>query len=287
MTPPEDRFADLPGSVRLHYRDWGGEGTPLLLLHGLASSCRIWDWTAPVLAERFRVIAADQRGHGLSDKPGEYGFDVVAGDALQLIEMIGLERPVVVGHSWGASVALHLAVSRPAFLRGVVLVDGAFVDFAAHRTWDEAEREMRPPEVDGTPVDRFVNVVRQFPAFASVWNDEFEEMFLSNFEVREARVYRRLPVPDHMLIARAIYDQKPMDLFARLSVPALAIPALTSGETEIEQRFRTFKEDGIARMRNAAPAVEVRSMEDTIHDVPVQRPRELAEIISGFAEGLA
>ncbi len=59
--------------VRLAVREWPGNG---LSLHGLASTSRIWDLVAPHLAPRFRVVAYDQRGHGLSGKPSSgYGFD--------------------------------------------------------------------------------------------------------------------------------------------------------------------------------------------------------------------
>jgi len=73
---PQDAYIALPTSIRLHYLDWRGSGRPLILLHGLASSCRIWDLTAPILAQRFHVFALDQRGHGLSDKPGSYTFEL-------------------------------------------------------------------------------------------------------------------------------------------------------------------------------------------------------------------
>ena len=63
---PLDR--SVPGDgVRLHARDWGGDGPPVILLHGLASNCRIWDGVAPLLAAAgFRTVAVDQRGHGES-----------------------------------------------------------------------------------------------------------------------------------------------------------------------------------------------------------------------------
>ena len=57
------------GGVRLAVREWPGQGPSILLLHGLASSSHIWDLVAPRLAPRFRVVAYDQRGHGLSGKP--------------------------------------------------------------------------------------------------------------------------------------------------------------------------------------------------------------------------
>src|SRR3989442_12641353 len=98
---PEDAYLPLPTSIRLHYLDCGGSGRPLVLLHGLASSCRIWDFTAPPLAEHFHPLALDQRGHGLSDKPGSYTFAEVTRDPSAFTDSLGLDRPLITGHSCG------------------------------------------------------------------------------------------------------------------------------------------------------------------------------------------
>src|SRR5438552_19057590 len=110
---PQVTYLTLPPSIRLHYLDWGGSGRPLVLLHGLASSCRIWDFTAPPLAEHFHTLALDQRGHGLSDKPGSYTFAEVTGDLSAFTDALALERPVITGHSCGAAVALRFAAAHP------------------------------------------------------------------------------------------------------------------------------------------------------------------------------
>src|SRR5213593_3411532 len=113
------------GGARLAVREWPGEGPSILLLHGLASSSHIWDLVAPRLAPRFRVVAYDLRGHGLSGKPSSgYGFDRMVADAVAVIRALRLRKPVAVGHSWGANVALQLAVDRPRLVSRVVLIDG-------------------------------------------------------------------------------------------------------------------------------------------------------------------
>src|SRR2546427_9402662 len=117
--PTSDTFISLPdrlpggGPLRIHYRDRGGSGASLLLLHGLASGCRIWDMAAPHLARSFHVIALDSRGHGLSDRPGSYSFAEVVGDVVAVIAAFALDRPVIAGHSWGGNVALQLAIEHP------------------------------------------------------------------------------------------------------------------------------------------------------------------------------
>ena len=82
---PVERTATL-NSLTLYYRDWGGSGKSIILLHGLASNSRIWDLVAPILASNSSVIAIDQRGHGKSDKPqGGYDFNSVTDDIAQFI----------------------------------------------------------------------------------------------------------------------------------------------------------------------------------------------------------
>src|SRR5262245_32181372 len=131
--PPTDTFI-TSNSLRLHLRDWGGPDTtpPILLVHGLASNARIWDLAAPLLAADFRVAAIDQRGHGLSDKPADdYSIVTIAGDLAGAIAALGWARPLVVGHSWGANVALQLAADRPEMPGGIVLLDGGTNELAA------------------------------------------------------------------------------------------------------------------------------------------------------------
>src|SRR6476646_348679 len=98
---------DLPGDgVRLRATRWTGEGVPVLLLHGLASTRRFWDLVVPELAGH-PLLALDQRGHGDSDRPdGPYDGATVVRDALTALDAVGLSRVVVVGHSWGAGTAL-------------------------------------------------------------------------------------------------------------------------------------------------------------------------------------
>lgn len=289
MTEPQDAYIDLPGTapMRLHYLDWGGNGRPLILLHGLASSCRIWDFTAPLLAERFRVFAIDQRGHGLSDQPGSYTFAEVTGDLSAFIDKLGLERPVIAGHSWGAGVAVQFAADYPYVPAAIALVDGGFVERSAFdASWEKAEVMMRPPEINGVPVERFVGFMKNWPDIAPLWSDQLGEMILSNLEVREGKVYRRLPIPDHMKIAREIWEQDTAVLWDRVRCPVLMVPALKESQDPRSSLWTKAKLQGIETARQKLKDAIVVPMQDTIHDVPVQRPKELAAAIIDFVDGL-
>ena len=285
MATPRDLDAELPGrDITLRYRDWGGEGAPIVLVHGLASSLRIWDFVAPVLAERFHVIAIDQRGHGLSTKPDEnYSFEEVGADLEAFVEQMGLDRPVIVGHSWGGTVAVRFGTDYPEMTRGLVLVDGGFIERSKDVSWEQAEKEMLPPDIDGTPVERFKEFMRNWPNVKDMWSDELGEMILYNFDVRDEKIYRRLSIPNHMKIARAIFEQRASELLPQVKCPVLIIPAVREPQNEQEERWQAYRRQGIEAIQLARPNVEVHPMLDSIHDVPIQRPRELADVIAEFA----
>ena len=184
----EERWFDVAGDggVRLRARQIAGasnDAPALLLHHGLASSQRIWDLMLPGLARRFSVVTYDARGHGLSAEPSSgYGFDHVTGDALAVIRAARLHRPVVVGHSWGADVALALAADQPREVGGAVLVDGGvFRMRSSFATWEEVKRQLAPPLLAGTPLETFrADLARWSPVPLT---PEVETVFLSLMRV--------------------------------------------------------------------------------------------------------
>src|SRR6266581_1553482 len=111
---PKDSTVQLASGLRLAYRDWGGSGRPIVLVHGLASSYRIWDLVGPSLADRFRVVALDQRAHGRSDRPDDsFEFSTYVADLREFLDLLGLDRAVLVGHSWGGNVVVQFGVDQP------------------------------------------------------------------------------------------------------------------------------------------------------------------------------
>lgn len=108
---------------QLHYEDYG-RGMPVLLVHGLGSSTRDWEYQVPALAARYRVIALDVRGHGRSDKPRErYSIAAFADDVVALIEHLGLIDVHLVGISMGGMIGFQLGVDHPELLRSLTIVN--------------------------------------------------------------------------------------------------------------------------------------------------------------------
>ena len=113
--------------VKLFYEESGSGDPPLLLVHGW--TCNHTHWAAQVahFAPRHRVVTVDLRGHGQSDAPQqEYTMEGFADDLAWLCGELGIDRPVVVGHSMGGIVTLVMTARHPAVVRAAVLVDSPF-----------------------------------------------------------------------------------------------------------------------------------------------------------------
>ncbi|RZU37449.1 pimeloyl-ACP methyl ester carboxylesterase [Streptomyces sp. BK022] len=117
------RFAGV-GGVRLAYRVWGPpEGPPLVLLPALGEVSGDWDTVAAELAHGRRVYAVDLRGHGDSGRPGTSSLELMRADVLGLLDVLGLDRIDLVGHSLGGIVAYLVAAARPGLVDRLVLED--------------------------------------------------------------------------------------------------------------------------------------------------------------------
>jgi pimeloyl-ACP methyl ester carboxylesterase len=117
---------ELPNGLRVHYQQVG-EGPDVVMVHGITGNLAVWHLQlVPALAGRHRILTYDLRGHGLtSTPPTGYSLDDMAEDLRQLLDVLELERPVVVGHSYGADIALYLAANHPDRVARVVAIEAA------------------------------------------------------------------------------------------------------------------------------------------------------------------
>lgn len=279
---PDDRYVTL-GGLRFHYGDWGGSGRPVVLLHGLASTSHIWNLVAPRLVDSFRVVALDQRGHGKTDKPDTgYDFPSIVGDLVSFVQTLGLGHPIVVGHSWGGNVALHYAATYPDGPAGLVLVDGGFLELSAEpgMTWEATRERLTPPDLAGMRREELLENAGQW--LAPVWGSEVEPILLANFEIDDqGRVHPHLSLDRHMQVVRALWEQKPSELYPRVRCPVLIVPARPPVLSDPAGEWLAMKERGVARAVQELRNVRVVWL-DSIHDIPLHRPAELADAIRSF-----
>jgi pimeloyl-ACP methyl ester carboxylesterase len=122
--------------LRLAYRAAGDPANPpMVLLHALGENGSDWRGVLAELAKAYRVYALDLRGHGASDFPGRYSFELMRDDVIGFLDAVGVERCVLVGHSMGGVVAVLVAEVAPHRLTHLILEDAAP---PKPDTWDRA-----------------------------------------------------------------------------------------------------------------------------------------------------
>lgn len=283
------RQPNLPGDqyvtvrdLRFHFYDWGGDGPPLLLLHGLASNCHIWDRVAPLLVKGFSVTALDQRSHGDSEGTAEgYDFANTVADVKSFMEVCNIQRPILVGHSWGGNVALHVAVKHPEAVAGLILVDGGLVRprDEQNRSWEVVERDMAPPDLTHFTIDQLIERSKEH-RWKAMWHPAVESVLRASFQVQpDGTIRPRLKRERHMEIVRALWGQNPDSLYPEVRVPVLILPA-RQGETSQRNTLSHMpKEETVAFVESLLFTSRTIWLEDSIHDVPLQRPELVAKLI--------
>lgn len=279
----EDQYINI--GVTLHIRKWSGEKTPFVLIHGLSSNCRTWDSVAEKLAQAgHSVITVDQRGHGLSDKPDNgYDFDTVTADLNKLITELSLNAPIVVGQSWGGNVVLEFGTRYPGVAGGLGFIDGGFLDFQANpeNTWERISVDLKPPSLSGMHYD---DLYQRMQAGHPDWTAQGIVNTLANFEkLADGTVRAWLTLERHMKILRALWEQRPPQLYSQVQEPVLICPAKQQGNaTWVESKINqvTIAERELA-------FVEVQWFENTDHDIHVHRPDQLATVfLDSISDGI-
>lgn len=263
---------------QLHIRQWPGALRAVVLVHGLASNCMTWEATACALnAAGHAVVSVDQRGHGRSSKPGSgYGFAEMTADLRELIQQLGLHRPILAGQSWGGNVVLDFAARHPEEVAGVVLVDGGFIDLQSKpgATWETISAQLTPPALAGIP--RAAMQARMQQVHAN-WSAAGVQHQLANFEtLADGTIRPWLTLERHMLILRALWEQRVSQLYPQVTAPVLLLAA--ASDAEDAQRLAQKRAEvaaASALLRNC----QVHWFADTDHDIHVQRPQETAALV--------
>ena len=157
--PPQGRFVEAQG-VRVHTWEQG-QGQPVILIHGASGNLRDWTFSlGPEIARKRRAIAFDRPGLGYSGRPAERGGDpAVQARILRAASLaMGIERPILVGHSWGAALAMAWAIADPHGVAGVVTVSGAVMP------WSERPALVELLSIDRLLVGAYLNYVRSTAA---------------------------------------------------------------------------------------------------------------------------
>ncbi len=261
------RHAVTRGGTELVYWAWPGAGPPALLLHGIGNYGRYWDLFADAVGDRLTLVAPDARGHGESGRPADgYAPADFTADALAVLDAAGIERAVVVGHSMGGLHSINLAARHPERVRALVIVDASPDPLP-----DGAARAQRL--LTGRPL-RFRDraearayLERTSPGYpAEVYENRLAFAFR---EEVGALVWRSDPAALERIMRRRMPTEDRWDALATITCPTLVVRGT---------RSNVLSEDVARRM--VQTLADGRLMElDAGHNVPLDRPRELADAV--------
>ena len=273
----------------IRYRRWGEEGRPVVLVHGLASTRRIWDLVAPLIARNSHVLALDQRGHGDTHKPtGGYDFQTIATDLNGFLDALDIQHPVLVGHSWGGNVVVQHAVSYPEVAAGLCLIDGGTIEISSMNgmTLPVARKKLAPPDFAGMTTGQLTALIQERD-FGYEITPEIESIILANFEsLPNGTVRARFPRSNHMLVIDSMWIHKPSELFSSVRCPVLIMPT-RSNRIEKPSEWQAATEIQTIGASQLLAKSETVWLEDSVHDVVLQRPSLVAHLINEWIQSVS
>jgi pimeloyl-ACP methyl ester carboxylesterase len=178
-----DSFVSTNG-IKLHYLDHGGGGAPLLLLPGLTANAHSFDGLiAAGLAGRFRTLAVDFRGRGLSDKPASgYSMAAYATDIIGLLDHEQIDSAIIAGHSFGALIGLVLAANYAERVEKLIIIDSSPY-LITERTVKLVKSSLDRLDKRLPSLDVYLQAMRQMPYLNGYWDDVLEHYYASDVQV--------------------------------------------------------------------------------------------------------
>ncbi|MFN8677415.1 MAG: alpha/beta hydrolase [Thermomicrobiales bacterium] len=267
-------FIEVPGG-RIH-ATWGGQGEPpVLLAHGATEDGGCFQRVAAALAARHTMILPDARGHGASTPPpADWGYAMQGDDLAAVITALGLERPVVIGHSMGCAAGLHLAAQHPGLVRALVLEDPGpwwrpVTDTVALRAYAEQSRARNLARLGQTQDEAERDLRARYPA----WPAE---------EIAATAAAKRRVHPDAFTVFALEYWAE-LDwaaLLARVTCPVLLI------HTDPASGGVLSAADAVS-FRQHVPQAQVTYIPGASHSIRRDRFREYLAAVEGLLATVA
>jgi pimeloyl-ACP methyl ester carboxylesterase len=255
----------MANGIALHVEEQGAGDLALIFLHYWGGSSRTWRHVTPPLAKSYRTIATDHRGWGESDAPlGGYALADLADDAAGVIDALGIQRHVLVGHSMGGKVAQLLASRRPVGLLGLVLVAPA------------------PPTPLRLPADAREAMADAYSSRQSV--DATIDQVLTGKPLSPED--RAQVITDSLRgapPAKAAWPNSTSQEDISVAVAAINVPTLViGGELDRVDTVDALRSELLPRI----PQAMLEVLPGTGHLSPLESPEEIAGLIAEFAGGL-
>ena len=278
---PKEAWATI-NNMQVRYLDWGGDGTPIIALHGLASSASWYQRVAERLAGEYRVIAPDQRGHGrTSQARSGYDWQTLTSDVVGLMDLLRVTQAAVFGHSWGGHVASNLAMRFPERVTKLVMIDGGFQDghLLPDASWEVFQNRFRARDVSGTKIEWLERLRDQM---ADCWGDDLEQTVLSMVFEDDLGQLRDILHPEHHAeVLVSMWNEPPSEVLPRVQCPTLVVPAGPRPH-QANSEFARMRNVMVAAAIKIIPDCTVEWIPETMHDIGYHKPDELVAVIRKF-----
>lgn len=251
--------------IKIHYLRTGGCKPPLVLLHGLTGSGACWTPLARALQSEYDVVMPDARGHGNSSTPlNRCSYEDHAGDIVGLIQGLGLEAPVLLGHSMGGMTAAVVASQLATALRGVILADPTFLS-------SQRQREVHESDV----------VEQHLRLLSSSKNDVMAQLRLRHphrsSEFIELLAEARLQTRIHAFDVLTPPNPESRELVSGIAVPILLVVA-DNGVVPLEMA---------RELQILNPRLRVEQLRDVGLGLPYDQPDRFEAVVRSFLRSVA
>ena len=241
-----------------------GDGRPLLFIHGVGTSGALWKDDLAPLSSSHRVVVYDRRGYGESAPPPATWQGHVD-DAVAMIEMLGLDKPIVVGYSGGASIALALALARPELPGALVLLDPA----------SNMKKCLTPGFVRVQIVARLLRKLRGERAGAEAW-----VRYVTSYPGGGCAFDKSPPARREAILANARGLFADADLPSGFEVDEARLGSIAIPTTIIEAKLSpSFLRKSSGRLRRAMPQARAVTLANAGHHVTIDARDEVIELL--------
>lgn len=268
---PREQTIEARG-LKFYYTEWGNRDSPaVILLHGLSSTCRLWDPVAVALQDRYHVIALDQRGHGDTSwsEEGAYSGEDFVGDLEALVDLWELDSVDLIGLSMGGMNSIAYAARHPGNVRHLVVIDippafkrekrpgrelDKYISERGHGELPDLEAALKLARLtnqttpDGPLKHRLKHLLKQFPN--GKWQNKHD--------------------------ARVSYYWEPSDLWDELPKVTAPVLIMRGGKSEV------LRDKDADRMLREFPNATLVDIAEAGHTVPEDRTEEFLAAVEPF-----